>query len=224
MYIWYYIWYSMKTVSTGTRSFTYDIGAGCVKSRARKTSGARDVMVAGEHTAVTSARRTPADRRKPRPPPPTPPRVTFTVLLPWVFRLRTTPCGSGGGSERAAPFTRRAARAAAGRSVGGHTHGRRGGPAAARQKKSSARTPYPNGEQNADRCGRARTWNLYLRNITYIQYRAYLSLYRRRCGRTHARAQRDRILIKFNIIIVSSGVPRKLRCRRRRRRRRYALQ
>jgi len=80
-----------------------------VKTRARVTS------CSSVNTAVTSAFRPPADRRKTRPP-----RVSFTELLPWVFRLRTPSAaalsGGGGGTVH------RSRRIGNGRPVGRRPH------------------------------------------------------------------------------------------------------
>jgi len=74
------------------------------------------------------------------------------------------------------------------------------------RQKPSARTPYPNGDQNANRCGRARTWNLYLRNNINIA---------RICHYTAAAVVR---MHARNATIISSRpsrIPRGLQCRRR---------
>lgn len=93
--------------------------ASCCIGEARQDSRAQiEALVTScssvNYTAVTSACRTPADRRKTQPP-----RVSFTELLPWFFRLRTPSAAalSGGGGT-----VHRSRRIGNGRPVGRRPH------------------------------------------------------------------------------------------------------
>ncbi|KAL4142402.1 hypothetical protein QTP88_004869 [Uroleucon formosanum] len=114
----------------------YDVqscGIGEARQDSRAQIEARVTSCPSANAVVTSACRTPADRRKTQPP-----RVSFTESLPWVFRLRTpsaaTPSGGGGTVHRSRPYGQRPA----GRSAATRTDVAEDRPS---RKKSSARTP-----------------------------------------------------------------------------------